>query len=77
MTGFLKASKLKTKRKAITQTHHIAYEPEWTVQLYKGEHWLATQMQRRKKISQGFITWLKVYIAQHENQTVELKEIKK
>ena len=58
--------------KTIIQEHHISYDPEIVVRLYKGEHWILTQLQRRKKISRGFIKALKVFIALHENDAVTL-----
>lgn len=51
--------------KRIIQKHHISYDPEVTVNIFKGEHWILTQLQRRKYISGGFITALKVFIALH------------
>ena len=58
--------------KPIIQEHHISYDPEITVRLYKGEHWVLTQLQRRKKISSGFIKSLKVFIALNEDKATEL-----
>ena len=62
------------KKKTVIQTHHIAYKPEWKVKIYQGEHWLLTQLQRRKKVSLGFIKSLKVWLALHENDAVELEK---
>ena len=62
----------KTPRKTIVQQHHISYNPEVVVTIYKGEHWVLTQIQRRKKVSRGFITSLKVWIAEHEYKAKDL-----
>ena len=60
------------KKQAI-QTHHISYDPEITVKLYKGEHWTITILNRRKKnVSQGFLRCLQEYIEKHKYDAVEL-----
>lgn len=60
-------------KKKIIQTHHISYDPEITVRIYKGEHWLLTQLQRRRNISVGFVKSLKVWLALNENKAVWLE----
>lgn len=61
-------------KKSVVQEHHISYKPEVTVTIYKGEHWLLTQLQRRtKNVSKGFITALKVWIALNEGKAMELE----
>jgi len=61
--------------KVTIQEHHISYDPEVTVLIFKGEHWLLTQLRRRtKNISKGFITSLKVWIALNEARAKELKQ---
>ena len=67
--------KLKHKRKpkhSVIQTHHISYTPEVTVRLYVGEHWVITQLLRRKRISKGFITALKQWLTLNESKAVEV-----
>jgi len=60
--------------KPIVQQHHISHDPEVTVKIFKGEHWLLTQLQRRTKhVSKGFITSLKVWIALNEEKAEEVK----
>lgn len=56
----------------VIQKHHISYDPEVTVNLYKGEHWMLTQLQRRKKISKGFVKALKVWIALNESNAKDV-----
>ena len=58
----------------VIQNHHISYDPEVTVLLHKGEHWILTQLQRRKKISKGFLKALKVWIALNESNAKEVKK---
>lgn len=60
--------------KRIIQKHHISYNPEEIVMVYKGEHNILTKIQwyTRKTVSAGFIRALKVFIALSENKTVEL-----
>ena len=67
-------------KKPVIQEHHIVYEdeekgiPEQTVLIYKGEHWILTQMQRRKKISQGFIIALQTYINDNQVNATDLRK---
>lgn len=64
---------MKRSKKSVVQRHHISYDPEVTVRIYKGEHWLLTQLQRRTRhISKGLIKSLKVWIALNEDKAVEL-----
>ena len=65
------------KSKTVIQRHHISYNPEWTELVYKGEHWILSQMNRRKRVSRGFLACLQAYIARHQNTAVQLKERKK
>ena len=65
---------MENKKPAI-QTHHISYNPEITVKLYKGEHWAITILERRtKNMSKGFLRCLKEYIAKHEEHAIDLDE---
>jgi len=56
----------------VMQKHHICYNPEITVIIYKGEHWAITQLQRRKYISKGFISAIKYWIRQNECNAIDL-----
>ncbi len=61
-------------KKQVIQKHHISYDPEITVYLYKGEHWAITVLNRRKKnMSKGFLRCLKEYIKKHEKNAVDLE----
>ena len=60
-------------KKQVIQKHHISYDPEITVNIYKGEHWAITILNRRKKnMSQGFLRCLREYIKEHEGHAVDL-----
>ncbi len=59
-------------RKVVVQEHHITYNPEWTVMIYKGEHFLLTRMQWRKRFSKGFMIALKDFIRTHEPTAFDL-----
>jgi len=63
--------KPKKKRKKpstyVVQPHHITYDPEWIVPVFKGEHFSITKMLRRKRVSQGFLVALTDFIKKHEN----------
>lgn len=54
------------------QPHHISYDPEIIVKVWQGEHWILTQVNRRKKISKGYIEALKQWILVHEDVAEEL-----
>ena len=62
--------KPKKKRKKpstyVVQPHHITYDPEWIVPVFKGEHFSITKMLRRKRVSQGFLVVLADYIEKHK-----------
>jgi hypothetical protein len=60
------------KKKDIVQVHHISYAPEETVRVYKGEHWILTQLCRRKKISAGFICALYKWLAENGYRAKEI-----
>ena len=69
-----------TEKKRIIQRHHIQYaHPERksmrdiVVPIFKGEHKILTLMQWAKTYSKGFIKSLKVFIAQHEDEAVDLE----
>lgn len=65
----------------VIQRHHLIYQKEKdfskkigpVVLIYKGEHWAISQLQRRKKISKGFLEALRYWINQVEASAVELK----
>ena len=64
--------------KLIIQQHHIIYpnekhkQKEVVVKIYKGEHWIISQLNRRTNISKGFIKQLKVWLALNEEKAKEL-----
>ena len=70
----------KQKSSSVIQTHHLEYQRKdetvdkqgETVRLWKGEHWTITQMQRRKKISKGFIRALEFWLESVKDKAVEL-----
>ncbi len=60
-------------KKQLIQKHHISYDPEVVVKLYKGEHWAITVLNRRNKnMSKGFLRCLKEYIQAHEQDAIDL-----
>ena len=62
--------------KRIIQEHHISHDPEVKVNIYKGEHMILTKIQWfcKKNVSRGFITALKVFIAQNEPRAKDLNK---
>ena len=68
--------KIQPKHKCV-QTHHITYEPERTVNIYKGEHWVLTRMQWMKYVSKGFLTALRQFIKDNTAIAMTLKKPRK
>lgn len=60
------------KKKLIINRHHISYDPEVVVKIWKGEHMLITRMGWRKNISKGFIRCLKKWIKENECNAKDL-----
>lgn len=66
--------------KTVIQDHHIIYEnlehkqPEVKAKIFKGEHWVMTHLNRRKKISTGFLKSLRIWIALNEDNAINLDE---
>ena len=61
-------------KKPIIQEHHISYEPEKTVLIYKGEHYILTLLQWRKYISKGLIKSLEQFIKDYKHLALTLKK---
>jgi len=59
-------------RKAVVQNHHITYVPVRVVQVFKGEHYVLTLLQRRKRFSRGFLEALDVERFRMELAVVDL-----
>ena len=64
-------------KKPVIQEHHISYEPERTVLIYKGEHYILTLLQWRRYLSKGFMESLKQFIKDYKHLAVPLKKPKK
>jgi hypothetical protein len=64
--------KRKHRKKTVTQCHHIIYDPPWTVIVFKGEHYVLSQLQWRKHFSKGFMTSLHYFLEIHEKEAVDL-----
>ncbi len=65
--------KRKRRRNIVIQEHHISYgNPEIKVRIYKGEHWLISLLNRRKKVSKGFVNCLNEWLERNEFKAVEL-----
>jgi len=62
------------KHGRIVNVHHVSYDPEVTVKMFKGEHRCVTLMERysRRTVSRGFIKCLKVFAALNEDRAVAL-----
>lgn len=64
-------------KKPVIQEHHITYEPEKTVLIYKGEHYILTLLQWRRYISKGMIQALQQFVKDYKHLAVLLKKPKK
>jgi len=62
----------KKSKKTIVQNHHVNYNPEVTVKVFKGEHMILTRLAWRKKISRGFINALEQWMKENRLAAVEL-----
>ncbi len=58
------------------QSHHISYDPEVKVRIYKGEHELLSKINwyERNSISKGFIRALQAWIALNQHRAEELED---
>ena len=61
-------------KKPVIQEHHISYEPEKTVLIYKGEHYILTLLQWRRYISKGLIEALKQFVKDYKHLALTLKK---
>lgn len=69
----LAKKKLKERTyRRIVQGHHISYDPEVKVMVYKGEHWIMTQLGRRTHVTVGFVVSLKKWMKEHEKRAIDL-----
>lgn len=68
---------MKKKRRkhhsVIVQNHHISYNPEVVVPVWKGEHYILNMLLRRQRVSKGFIQHLKIWLAEWESKAEELR----
>ena len=69
----MKKEKKSRKRGYCIQRHHLSYEPEKIVKIYRQEHFWLTKMGWAKKTSQGFLRALKDFIKKNKKQAVKLK----
>ena len=60
--------------KRAIQEHHISYNPEVKVTVFKGEHKILGELTwySRKSLSTGLITALKQWIKKNESRAVDL-----
>ena len=58
----------------VIQDHHVSYDPEWIETVWRGEHFILSQIQWRKRYSKGFINSLKEFIRVNESSAFELKK---
>ena len=56
------------------QKHHRSRDPEIIEKVFKGEHWILVQLERRRYLSKGFLRCLKQYVLDREDQAIDLEE---
>jgi len=63
------------RRNRAIQQHHISYNPEVKVTVFKGEHEILTKMHwyEKNSVSEGFITALKTWITENEDRAIDLE----
>ena len=72
---------MKKKSKLITQKHHLIYKNEKHKQeevvgkIYKGEHWILTQLQRRRNISKDFLKSFHLWELLNGERAVDLSKV--
>lgn len=59
----------------VIQNHHISYNPEVIVPVWKGEHYILKLLLARRRPSKGFIQHLKIWLAENEPKAEELKMV--
>lgn len=64
-------------KKRVIQAHHISYDPEIVVKIYRGEHWQITQLNRFKYVSKGMVKAVKFWVALHEDDAIDLDALAK
>ncbi len=64
------------KKGRAIQRHHIRYQPEWTVPIYKGEHECLTKLNlySKKDLSQGLVTALLQFVLDNYARATKLGE---
>ena len=62
----------KLNRGMIVNRHHLSYEPEIIVRIYRKEHWLFTYLGRLNPISRGLIRGLRHWIKQNKNRAIKI-----
>lgn len=60
-------------KQQVWQRHHITYEPDLIVKVTRGEHFLITQLQRFKSLSQGARQALLYEISQKPDRITTLE----
>lgn len=65
-----KAERRMNKRIANAQFHHITYEPERIVPVFRGEHYILSLMQRLTFNSSGFLEGMQFEIARIKDRPI-------
>ncbi len=67
-------------KKKVVQKHHVRYSnPEWTVPIFRGEHYAISLLARytKKDISDGLITALLQFVQDNRGRAIKLGEEEK
>ncbi len=60
------------KRGQCIQTHHLSYEPEITVKVFRKEHWVFTMLDRFNPISEGLIKGLRYWVKENKDRAIKI-----
>ena len=67
----------KIKRGNVINRHHLCYDPEIIVKLFRKEHWAMTFLGRLNPISRGLIRALRYYIKENKNRAININKLNK
>jgi len=61
------------KKKSIINKHHISYDPEIVVKIWKGEHQILTRLSWTKRApSKAFVIEIKKWLKENQHKAIDL-----
>ena len=68
-----RAMKKIIKKTGLPQNHHLSYDPEIIVRVFRKEHWVFTMLDRFNPISEGLIKGLRYWVRKNKNRAIKIK----